>query len=162
MSKKFPLRFKKTPSEEPEKYKDNQKIFRVELLKGVADRYCHFPKSDDYEDPYSEDEENSKLTGKLSNRQSISLKNINAIVKKHNLDESNVYLTASFSDDYLSVEVVNIKLLSKEEKEEEYIKECSEWKKYKAEIKQQEEDRLKFEIENLQMRINNLKKDSKV
>jgi hypothetical protein len=162
MSKKLELRYKKTWYNEPPPPESGAYKFRVELLKCASGRACHFPGASDegqfYALEYDEPESTPEYCGTLDDGQAISLETINALVKKHRLDEKNVFLTASFSDDYLGVEVVHIRELDEQEQLEEHKEQYTAWVKRHSLNKERELERLQDQIEALQRQAENLKK----
>jgi hypothetical protein len=162
MSKKLELRYQRHWYEEPPKPESGAYKFRVEALASASERACHFPgaNGDDhfYEWEYDEPESTPEYCGTLPDREAISLESINALVKEHGLDPKNVFLTASFSDDYLAVEVVHIRELNEQEQLEEYKDQYTEWADQTKVNKEQELERLKWQIEALQRQAESLKK----
>lgn len=164
MSNKFQPRFKKYHYQEPAKPKVDEKRFRMECLESVGERYMHFPNTGrdecyEYGDECYEygDEDNPEISGKLPERQAISLRHINNLIKQNNLDEKNVFLTASFSDDYLMVEVVHIRQLSGEELKEEYEEQYAEWEEEQKYKKEQEILRIEQQMKILESQAKRLK-----
>jgi len=160
MSKKLPERFNKVLYKEPKKPKSGSKKFRIEMIEAVSDRYHYFPNSERdgfYEDDNKKD--NPEYSGKLPARQSISLQQINNLIEEYGLNPKAVYLTASFADDYLCVEVVHIKSLNDEEQLEEYEEQHAEWTKQQEQKKEEELKRIEWEMEALKRRATNLKKN---
>jgi hypothetical protein len=157
LNRKLPLRFNKYWREEPKKPLCDSPKFRIEYLAGCSERYNHFRNTanEDYE---LEDEDNPELTGKLDDRQSLSLKEVNEMVRKEGLDESKVFFTASFQDDYLSLEVVNIKELGAKEQLEEYEDQHAAWKKQEQDRHDYEVKRIEREMQHLQQQAERLKK----
>jgi len=158
VNNKLPIRFELPTYKEPSKPKVGAKQFREELVKSVGCRAHYFPKAHNMnwrEDEWDNEEE---WDGKYSDRQAISLKEINSLVKQYSLNEENVYLTASFADDYLMVDVVHVKLLSEEEKEEEYQDQLIVWNKYQEGLKKSEKERIEREMKRLQQQMESLQK----
>lgn len=166
MINKRPLRFKKTLYKMPTEPDLSKKKFRQELLLVVGERYTNFynsdHNSDHNDDYYDEDEveyedEYMPLKDRLNSRQSMSLNRINDIVKKSGLDEKKVCFTASFSDDYLNLEIVHINEMTEDEILEEYKEDCILWEAQQTRNKEQELKRAQLEIECLQRKVNSLK-----
>ena len=157
MSKKLPPRFEKHFWKKPTKPKGTR--YRVELLLSAGERMPHWPTSDrSYDHDYEEDEDNPETEGQLPECQCLSLKKINELVKEHGLDENKVFFTASFDEDYLIVEAVHIRKMTEEDKEEEHKANLAAWEEQEEEKRKQEEQRLKWEMESLQRRMEDLKK----
>jgi len=161
MSKKLPLRYERSFYEAPLPPKMGQKKFRIELITSVSDRANHWPGANGdghfYEYEYDEPEEIPEYTGDLGYDKSLSLKELNKLVEIHELDESKVFVTASFSEDHLSVEVVHVKEQTPEEIEEEYQERLSEWNQKKKAEKKDQLQRIKQEIEYLKSQEEKLK-----
>lgn len=137
-------------TEEPKKVN-----FLIKSLKHVSERYCHFPNS---ESEYYEDdcEDDPSMTGKLPDRQSIPLKSVLELIEKKQINPEEVFFTASFSDDYLCLEVVHIKKLNEEEQEKDYKAQRLEWEKRQERRKEEELDRIKMQMESLQRQTEKL------
>ncbi len=98
MNNILPLSYTKHLLEAPTPPEPGVKKFRIELIANTSDRACHWPGSNEdyfYENEYDEPEETPEYTGELD--QSLSLKEINSIVKEEGLDESKVFFTASLT-----------------------------------------------------------------
>lgn len=163
MTKKLSLRYEKTWYEEPPKPKAGEKRFRIEDVISVSDRVNHFPgaggdESSFYECEYEEPEETPEYTGDLGARHSISLKKLNDLVQKHGLNEKDVYITASMSEDYLCVEAVHIRKLTAEETQEEYQEQLKQWQKQNKRNNDYEVERAKQDLELAQKRLESLTK----
>lgn len=147
-------RFWKYYREIPEKSDFSKKKYSYTLLRGCSERFNHVLSNDPDQDVDEEDQLES--TGLLPYNQSISLKEINDIVKQKNIDESEVFFTSSMSEDYLCLEVAHIKEMSDEEKEDQYKIQCEMY----YDQRKQEEDRellnIKYEMENLQRRADKI------
>src|SRR5579885_202369 len=151
MSKKLPLRYKRDWRwSEPPKLESGFYKHRIELLKSVSERVNHFPGygREDYFYEYEEDDTEyvPEYSGALGSRESISLKDVLALVKKHNLNPENVHFTASFAEDYLAVEVVHINKLDEAGQLEEYQEALSDWAKTKKNTEEYEKERIQNEI----------------
>lgn len=159
--KKIKLRYKRTWFDEPPKIESGAYKFQIENIDAVGDRVNHWPGYGRDDSFYEFEEEGveytPEYTGTLGDRQSLCLKDINALVKEHNLNEQNVFFTASFSDDYLSIEVVHIKKQNKQEQLENYKQEYSNWAKQENLNKEEELSRIQQEIEFLQRKLKDLK-----
>lgn len=161
MTEKLKLRYQKRWYEEPPKPESGAYKFRVEMVKAAGDRINHWPGgngSEEYFYEYEEDEpeETPEYSGSL--QQGLTLKDINALVEKHGLDEKKVFLTAALYEDHLCVEVVHIRKLSEQEQLEEYKEQYTAWAKRQKLNKEQELERLQDQIEALQRQAENLKK----
>lgn len=135
--------------------------FRVEMVKATGDRINHWPGGNGSEEffyEYEEDEpeETPEYSGKL--QQCLSLKDINAQVQKHGLDEKKVFLTAALYEDHLCVEVVHITEQTQQEQLEEYKGLVEKFAKKKCLNKKQELENIQHQIEMLQRRANELNK----
>lgn len=162
MSKKLDLRHERTWWDEPPKPESGAYKFRVEHVFSVAERVNHFPgwgRDSFYEWEEDEPESTPEYCGTLPGRESISLKKILDLVKEHNLDPKNVEFTASFSDDYLSIEVVNIRKLNDQEQLEEYKEAYEGWAKTKRLNKEEELKRIEWQMESLKRQAEQLKKN---
>ena len=161
MSKKLELRYQKDWYEEPPKPESGAYKFRIEQVDAASERACHFPGScgegQFYEWEYDEPESTPEYCGTLPDREAISLESINALAKEHGLDAKNVFLTASFAEDYLVVEVVHIRELNEQEQLEEYKAQYTEWANKQKVDKEQELERLQWQIESLQRQAEGLK-----
>lgn len=160
MTEKLNLRYQKRHYDEPSKPETGAYKFRVEMVKATGDRINHWPgacgEDSFYEYEDDEPEETPEYSGKL--QQGMSLKDINAAVQKHGLDEKRVFLTAALYEDHLCVEVVHIRELSQQEQLEEYKEQYAGWAKRQKLGKEQELERIQQQIESLQRQAENLKK----
>lgn len=151
-------RFNRYWYEEPKIPKFEVAKFAITNLYGVSERYNHFPNLENYyenlEDGLYDNPEN---TGKFPYHQSISLQEINSIVKENSLDEKDVHFTIHFEDDYLILEVLHIKEMSVQEKQEQYKAQCEEWKDQKNLEEQRELEKIKREMEMLQRKSDAIK-----
>ena len=156
-----PLRKYHSLYSEPKKPKPGTIKYRHVKLAYTQDRAHYFPgygaDGPDEED-YEEDDENLELS---ASRHSLSLKEVNDLVKSKNLDEKDVYFTASFADDYLVLEVVHITKMSEQDILDEYNKLHQEWveqeKAREADIVAHNER----EIARLQEQLKSIKKKQK-
>jgi hypothetical protein len=146
--------------EAPLKPEPGKRQFRQETLGHAGTRFNHFPNSDN-EVEYLDEDEQVESTGKFPVDQSISLKEVNDLLRKEGIDESEVYFTAAFSDDYLSLLVIRLKELSESEKLEEYELQHAEWEKQQQHNLEYEEQRIQRELESLQRQAEELKKKKK-
>ncbi len=146
---------------EPNKPVPNQKRFKIKMLGYVGERYNHFPnygrgepdQFDDYNDP--------KLLGKFNKNQSFSLAEALDLTKKLNLDPKDIYITASFNEDYLNIEVMHISELNYDQQLEQYN---SNLEKYNAKIEEDNKRRLEYvsrQIKDLKQQEELLKKKLK-
>lgn len=163
MSKKDKYsRFDRCWNEKPEEPKLDVKKFAVMCLTSAINNSNNFPDNehyydqmDDYEDAW---ERYPEFTGKLPRGQFLSLEEVNKLVRENNIDEKNVFFTACFSEEYLSLEAVHIKELSDQEKLEQYAAQCEEWEDQQKLKEEQELQRIKWQMENLQRRASELTK----
>lgn len=139
---------------EPQKPKKGRKKIKQEVLACVSARAIYFPNGNEDEYEY-EDEEHFLLKLK---QQSISLKDVNALIQKKGIDQKNVFFTASFADDYLVLEIVSRKELSYAEQLIEYQEDCIQWEYQVEEQKERELLDTNREIERLQKQAELLKK----
>lgn len=160
MSKKLPLRHERDWRwQDPPKLDSGFYKHRVELLSSVGDRVNHFPGygRDSFYEFGDDGEETPETTGVLDSRESISLASILKKVEKEGLNPKNVHVTASFSDDYLNIEVVHIRKLDEMGQHEEYQDALDAWSKVKKYEAKQEKERIEQEIQMLQQRLDGLK-----
>lgn len=130
--------------------------FKIVSLTSVSERACHFPSSDQEE--YDLDEEdNPESSGELPTSQSISLKEVNTLLQEKGLSDEDIYFTASFDEDHLSLEVVQILSLDDEEQQEEYQTLHAEWQEQQDQKAKNDLQRLQREIESLQWQAEKLK-----
>lgn len=157
--KPFPHRFTRVWYEEPQPPKIGNKMFIVELLKSTGDRSHYFPTNEKYYDLDNQDR--TEFTGKMPARQSLSLEEINKLVNEEKLDHKNVYLTASFDDDYLILETVHVRELSAEEQVEKFESDHSSWEDRRHQQKEYELQKIKQQIEALQKQADKISNKSK-
>lgn len=156
---KLRLRRERKFYEEPPKPEDGAYKFRVELVEATGDRINHWPggNGDDssfYEHEEDEPEVAPEYCGTI---QGLSLKEINKLVEKHNLNEKDVFLTAGLYEDHLCVEVVHIKKQTEQEQLQEYKDAHEEWARRKKANKKEELTSIQQQIESLQKRAEALK-----
>lgn len=152
---KLRVRFEKSFYEEPTAPKTGAVKYLQQLISSVSDRAHSFQSNENH---YYDDEDADNDDFPIFGEQCLSLKEINKLVKKYDLDEKNVYFTASFYDDYLCLEVVNVRKMTKEEIKKDYEDSLEEWNKLEARKKEEEEKRIQWEMESLQRRMDQLKK----
>lgn len=154
MKKDLEPRFEKNWDDKPILPDPKKVKYAQELVDSTGDRYHYFPsaKSGVY---YENDEEEE---GSFPIRQGLSLKDINERVKQYGLDEKNIWLSASFRDDYLMIEVINVRKMSEEEKIEEYNSDLKEWNKIQEEKNAEEIQRLEYQMKALKAKAESLKK----
>ena len=131
--------------------------FIFESVMSTASRYSAFLNSDNEEQL---DDSDMNTTGKLSYHTYMSLKDINAAVKEAGIDEKDVVFTASFSDDYLTLEVVHVKKLSEQEQQEDLKAQVAAWKKQQKKKKYRELKEIEDRMESLKRQKERLKKDA--
>lgn len=132
---------------EPKPPKKGLEKYRHDLLGSIGDRYHYFKNVED-ENNYEDFEDKNEIP--VNDRQSISLKEVNELLKKENIDPENVYFTATLSDDYIMLEVVNIVKLNYEEQVAEYEELHAQWEQQEEISKKYELERIKYQMEALQ------------
>lgn len=150
----------KTWYNEPPKPTPGKPMAKVELLTQVADRACYYRNSED--EYYYEDDEEVKdfedISRPLSGHQTLSLKEINDLVAEEKLDPAKVYVTGSFADDYLQVQVIHVAEMTDEEKEALYQKHLAGWQSEQEHKKKEELRRIEYQMEALRRQQEDLKK----
>ena len=157
MNTKVRLKKKRALYSEPKKPKEGKTKYSTEVLASTSDRY-HYFSNNEYDDEEDNDDDEKEIA---PSRQSISLKEINELLKKEKISPENVYFTVSLSDDYIVLEVVNIQKLSYKEQITEYEEEKAEWEKQQKAQQKAELQRIKNDMECLQKRSKELTKKKK-
>lgn len=150
-------RFERFWYEKPKEPDLNKKRFAITNLIATSERYNHFANGESYYDNLDE-RNDPECMGTPPYRQYLSLKEINDIIRSKDLNEADVFFTASFLDDYLCLEALHIKEMSNEEKLEQYQNFCAEWEEQKKIRHEHELQKIKYEMENLQRRADVLAK----
>lgn len=73
------------------------------------------------------------------------------MIKEKGLDEKDVYISASFSEDYLSIQAIHIREQNEQETQDEYKEQLSAWQEEQVQRKENE-------IRDIQQRIEILQK----
>jgi len=158
--KKLKLRRERTWHDRPPVIGSGAYEFRIENITAARDRVNHWPgysTGNNFYEWEEEDPENCpEYIGSLGDNNCICLKDINALIKEYNFDEKDVFFTASFSNDYLNIEVVHVKKQNEQEQLENYNQEDSNWAKRNDINKEEELLRIQQDISSLQRRLKDL------
>ena len=143
---------------EPKKPKPGKVKYKYDVLGYTGSRQNHFPNdSPEYEDEYDDDSD----VIAMSDRTSLSLKEVNTLIKKKDINEKDVFFTASLDEDYLNLKIVHVTKMSDEDQIKEYNEAHAEWEEQEKEHQRYEEERVQQDILRLQRRAEELKKKKK-
>jgi hypothetical protein len=159
---KLPLLRERHFYNEPKKPKPGAKRSRIEAVATTSQRVNHWPGYGNAEDEcYDDDEQNDEEETSGSSRMSISLIEINERVAKEGLDPKKVFFTASFSEDYLCLEVIHVHKMSAKEIQEEYESDLAIWNEGQEAERQRQIEQTNREMERLKEKAEKLKAKKK-
>lgn len=144
--------------QKPKKPKADKVKYQHTVLGTASNRAQYFTNYGREEDGYDEENDHEEEMTSSESRTSISLKEVNDLIKKQGLKEKDIYFTAAFDEDYLVLEVVHVHKMSEQEKLDEYQRELSEWEAQEKIQQEYEEQRIQRDLANLQRRAEELKK----
>ncbi len=146
------------PEEQPKLVETGAYKYSIEIIDNICERIPHWAGTNDY-CFYSDDEEDPENTPEYTGEvpQSLKLNDILEQLKNSNIDPKDVVISASFADDYLSVEVLHVKEQTLEEQEAEYQCEVAKKQKEISGLKKQRRKELERQQQAIERQLKELK-----
>lgn len=140
----------------PEKPVENKTAYLFNELCSAGDRFHRFPNEESASYDPEEEKDDPRQTHRV-----ISLSEVDDYLLKQNIPRKDVFFTVSVADDYLVLQVMEIRPLTYQEQLDEYEEDMKEWDIQQAEDEKREMESIEREMKSLQKKADRLKSKKK-